>query len=104
MVIRSLSEETTDLAKRTRDLLEETGIGPVFLAPFGVQNINIFEDEETSLFTVCAMDENKKQLDVVEGIYKLEYCWMYAIAIADAAGLSEEDIEYTQKIVKNENG
>ncbi|WP_045520333.1 hypothetical protein [Neobacillus niacini] len=104
MVIRSLSEVTTDLAKRARDLLEETGVGPVILAPFGAQKINIFEDEETNLFTVCTMDENKKELDVVKGIYKLEYCWIYAIAIADAVGLSEEDIEYTQKIVKNENG
>ncbi|MEH7308239.1 hypothetical protein [Neobacillus drentensis] len=104
LVIKSLSEKTTGLAKRTRDFLEETGIEPVFLAPFGVRKINIFEDEETSLFTVCTKDENKKELDVVEGIYNLKYCWIYAKAIAEAAGLSVEDIEYTQKIVKNENG
>lgn len=92
MIIKSLSTENNLLAKKSRDLLEATGIEVVHLIPFGVQRLNITEDIETNLYTVYLTDRNNI-LDSADAFMCFEYALNYAKVIVKEAGLSEDDIQ-----------
>jgi hypothetical protein len=93
MIIKSLSKETISLAKKTRDLLEESSLETVILVPHDVRKIHIYEDEKSGLYTMILRNKNEV-LDVVKGFLDYECCRNHAKAIAKEAGLSKKDIKF----------
>jgi hypothetical protein len=106
LLIKSLSANTTELAIKIRDLLEETSFETVIIVPHGLQEILIFKEEIVREYCVCLWGD-KEELDIVQGFLKLEYARNYAKAVAKEAGLTENDIQlitekmYTWMLCKN---
>jgi hypothetical protein len=90
IILATYTEESTPIAKKTRDLLSETG-ELVILVPHGTTGVFITIDEDTNEFIVYAND-GLQDLDVVKGFSDLDESWAYARLVAHAAGLTEEDI------------
>lgn len=91
MLIKSKSLETNHLAKKTRDMLEASGIEIVIFVPFGIKNIDIKRNMQTELFEVHSWSENN-ELDIVEGFHEIESSVEYASTVAKEAELSHDII------------
>jgi hypothetical protein len=92
LIIKTMSEETASAAKKTRDLLESTGIETVVLVPIGVQKITITE-ESSSNYTVQLWRDGK-ELDRAAGFLYFEKCLNYAKTVAKESGLTVKDIDF----------
>jgi hypothetical protein len=83
-----MSKNSTFLARKIRDLLENPFEPFIFIMPFGIRKIYI--EEKMGIIKVHSRNENEEDLDVAD-LMSLEESLNYATTLAKAAGLSEFD-------------
>ncbi|WP_045520330.1 hypothetical protein [Neobacillus niacini] len=95
LIIKTLDDRETEVAKSTRDFLQEINYNTIILVPNGVKRIFIFE-EKTGNYSICSWSDNE-ELDVAQGFLHLDYARMYATAVMKEAGLTENEIQITSE-------
>jgi hypothetical protein len=92
MIIKTMNQQSTTLAKLTRDLLESNKHEIVYLVPFGVRKICISGEGQYG-FSISLMNNKNDLLDEADG-FCFAYAWIYAKTIAEEAALSMTSIEF----------
>jgi hypothetical protein len=92
LIIQTLSQKSTRIAKKVRDLIEATALETVFIVPFGINKIVISEDPVTGQFSVHSWDR-ERELYFTTGFLDFESSCEHAKTIAKYAGIPFTDIE-----------
>jgi hypothetical protein len=93
MIIKALSSESNEIARKARNFIQEISKERVYLVPHGLDGLFITIDSKSKELTVIADNGTADDLDIVQGFNELEECWDYARIVAKEAGLSENNID-----------
>lgn len=92
IIIKPPSKEAYELAAKTRDLFKREFISAMLVPP-RVDSFFITSESQTDIkegLVVISYSGDEK-VNVAKGFNNVRECWVYAIAIAEEAGLNPEE-------------